>query len=226
MQRLLTKVAERIWVADIAHGFFGLQLGTRMTVVRLSSGALLLHSPIRATPALRTEIDQLGQINHIVCSNMFHHMFAGEWTSAYPDALLHGPAKLRKKRRDLRFEADLSEIPHPDWKNDLVPITIAGSLVRETVLFHPASKTLISSDLIENFSSHTHAPTRIYLRLGGMLGKAGWHPMMRLVYVNRKAARASIERILALPFERVIIAHGDIITTNARDTVREGLAWL
>jgi hypothetical protein len=221
----LAKVADDIWVADIPHSFIGLQLGTRMTVVRLSSG-LLLHSPIPMTAALQANIDALGVVKHIVCPNVFHHVYAGEAVRAYPDALLHGPAKLAKKRRDLHFDVVLSEIPHPDWNDELMPITIAGSIVGETVLFHPASRTLVTSDLVENFRDHSHTPTRVYLRLGGLLGKPGWHPMMRLVYVNRKAARASVERILALPFERVTLAHGDIITGNARETVRQGLSWL
>ena len=187
---------------------------------------MLLHSPIPITEALRTAIDLIGPVNHIVCPNMFHHMHAGGAVGVYPGALLHGPPKLHKKRRDLRFHARLSEVPHADWKDDLVPITIQGSIVRETVLFHPASKTLITSDLVENFKSHSHRPTRIYLRLGGLLGKAGWHPLMRLLYLNRRAARASVDSILALPFERVVVAHGDVIATNARETVREGIKWL
>jgi hypothetical protein len=226
MPNPLTQLAEAIWVADIPHSFVGLQLGTRMTAVRLSSGDVLLHSPIPITEALRTAIDLIGPVKHIVCPNMFHHMHAARVVGVYPGALLHGPKKLHRKRRDLRFHAALSELPHADWKSDLVPITIQGSIVRETVLFHPASRTLITSDLVENFKSHSHRLTRIYLRLGGLLGKAGWHPLMRLLYLDRKAARISVDRILALPFERVVIAHGDVIAINARETVREGLKWL
>jgi hypothetical protein len=222
----LRAVAHEVWVADSPHRFVGLHIGTRMTVVRLSDGRLLLHSPIALSPALEPAIRELGEVAHIVCPNLFHHVYAGEVARAFPAAQLHGPARLHRKRRDLTFASALSESPHPDWAADLVPITIDGSLLRETVFYHPASRTLVSSDLVENFAGSDHALTRLYLRLGGILGKVSWHPLLRPVYYGRKAARSSIERILDLPFETAIIGHGDVITRDARSSVRSGLSWL
>jgi hypothetical protein len=222
----LRAVAQDVWVAESPHRFVGLHIGTRMTVVRLSNGRLLLHSPIALSPALEQAIRELGEVGHVVCPNLFHHVYAGDVVRAFPAAQLHGPARLHRKRRDLSFASALSETPHPDWAADLVPITIEGSLLRETVLFHPASRTLISSDLVENFAGSDHALTRLYLRLGGILGKVSWHPLLRPLYYRRAKARADVERILDLPFETVIIGHGDIITRDARSSVRSGLAWL
>ena len=197
-----------------------------MTVVRLSNGRLLLHSPIALSPDLVRAITELGEVGHIVCPNLFHHVYADEAIRAFPGAQLHGPAKLHRKRRDLRFDSVLSESPHADWAADLVPITIDGSLLRETVFYHPASRTLISSDLVENFAGSDDTVTRLYLRLGGILGKVSWHPLLRPVYYGRKKARASVDRILDLPFENVIVGHGDLITRDARSSLRSGLAWL
>ncbi|WP_428310386.1 DUF4336 domain-containing protein [Hydrocarboniphaga sp.] len=222
----LTQLAENLWISSIPHQFMVLHIGTRMTVVRLSSGDLLLHSPIALSGDLRRAIDALGPVKHIVCPNMFHHSYAGEVLRAYPGAKLYGPAKLQKKRPDLKFTATLSDTPPADWNGELLPTTIAGSLMAETVLYHVASRSLITSDLVENFHDNAHAFTRWYLKAGGILGKVGWHPLLRLVYVNRRKARASLEQILALPFDRVIVAHGDIITTDARETLRQGMSWL
>ena len=222
----LRAVAQDLWVAEHPHRFIGLHVGTRMTVVRLSNGRLLLHSPISLSPDVEQAIRDLGEVAHIVCPNLFHHVYAGEVARAFPGAQLHGPAKLHRKRGDLRFDGVLSESPHPDWAGDLVPITIEGSLLRETVFYHPASRTLITSDLVENFAGSDDAVTRLYLRLGGILGKVSWHPLLRPVYYRRKKARASVNRILDLPFENVIIGHGDLITRDARSSLRTGLAWL
>jgi hypothetical protein len=197
-----------------------------MTVVRLASGRLLLHSPIAMPPALIEAVGALGEVGHVVCPNLFHHVYAGDAVRAFPGAQLHGPARLHRKRRDLRFDGALSETPHPDWAADLVPITIEGSLLRETVFYHPASRTLITSDLVENFAGSDDAVTRLCLRLGGILGKVSWHPLLRPVYYRRGKARASVERILELPFDSVIIGHGDLITRDARSSLRTGLSWL
>jgi hypothetical protein len=33
--------------------------------------------------------------------------------------MLHGPAALQSKRKDLHFDAVLTDQPHPDWRGDL-----------------------------------------------------------------------------------------------------------
>lgn len=219
-------IVENIWTVRAPQSFLGLHVGTQMTIVRLSGGGLLLHSPIPITPELKARIDALGPVQHIVCPNSFHHLHAGSAIKAWPQAKLHGPEALQRKRRDLRFDAVFGEAPHPDWADEMIGITIAGSLLGETVLYHKASKTLITVDLIENFSHHDHMPTRWYLRLGGIYGRVGWHRLLRVVYVNRRKARASMQRILALDFERVLVAHGDNIEHEAHRVIRDGLGWL
>ncbi|MGH9806453.1 MAG: hypothetical protein ACRD9W_04205, partial [Terriglobia bacterium] len=53
----------------------------RMTVIRIASGQLMLHSPCQITPAIANEISALGQVAHIVAPGNFHHLnrpgFAG-----------------------------------------------------------------------------------------------------------------------------------------------------
>jgi hypothetical protein len=226
MMPTLQPFAQNIWTALAPHAFMGLHVGTRMTVIRLSSGKLLLHSPIPLKSELRAAIDALGPVAHIVCPNQFHHMYAAEAVMAYPQATLHGPAALQRKRKDLRFGAVLTDQPHPDWRDDLELLTIEGCMLGETIFYHRATRTLIACDLVENFHQSTHWLTRNYLRLGGVLGRVGWHPLLRIAYRDRKRARACVDRVLAWPFERVALAHGELLTENAHASVREGLAWL
>jgi hypothetical protein len=222
----LLPIVDNIWTVRAPQTFVGLHVGTQMTLVKLSGGGLLLHSPIPITPELKVQIDAIGPVTHIICPNLFHHLHAGSALVAWPQAKLHGPEKLQRKRKDLRFDAVFGEAPHPDWANDLTGITIDGSLLGETVLYHKASKTLITVDLVENISHCSHTPTRWYLKLGGIYGRAGWHPLLRATYLNRRKARASMQRILALPFERVLVAHGDNIDADAHRVIRDGLRWL
>jgi hypothetical protein len=42
-----------------------------------------------------------------------HHLFLGEWKAAYPDARLFAAACLRRRRKDLAFDADLGDAPDP-----------------------------------------------------------------------------------------------------------------
>jgi hypothetical protein len=60
----------------------------------------------------------------------------------------------------------------------------------------------------------------------GLEGKITWGGPYRLLYRNRKAARACIDRLLEWPFERVVIAHGDLILRDAHESIARGMAWL
>lgn len=119
------------------------------------------------------------------------------WTvAAYPQAILHAPYALRNKRKDLPLAADLSDTPHPDWSTDLAPLVIRGCVPQETVFFHQPSRTRITSDLVENFKSSPHWLTRMYLKVCGLEGKITWGKPYRLLYRDRQAARACIDRLL------------------------------
>ncbi len=57
----MRNVDRDLWVAEQPLRFGLLELGTRMTVIRLADASLLLHSPIGLSPALRAQLDELGE---------------------------------------------------------------------------------------------------------------------------------------------------------------------
>ena len=63
-----------------------------------------------------------------------------------------------------------------------------------------------------------------------LLGFIAPHPSTpsdwRSSFVNRRAARAALARVLAWPIERVVIAHGVLPTADGAAFVQRALAWL
>jgi hypothetical protein len=214
-----------VWVADAPQTFLGLHVGTRMTVVRLRSGGLWVHSPIELTDEIRGAIDDLGPVEHVVAPNLYHHLRIGEFAATYPTAQIHGAPGLAKKRPDLSFHTELSDGAAP-WGDELEAIQMGGTMLRETVFVHPASRSLVATDLVENFETSEHFFTRMYLKLGGIHGKVGVSRPLRLVYRDRKRARADLERILERDFWRLVMCHGQIIDRDGRDKLRSAYAWL
>lgn len=212
-----------IWTARAPLRFLSFAIGARMTIVRLPDGGVLLHSPMALDDTLRAEIDAIGPVRHVVCPNVFHHLYAAPALAAYPAAKLHAPPELGRKRRDLRIDHPLGDTT---WDGALTPVGIGGSMLKETVFFHPASGTLISADLLEYFEQCDEAWTRTYLRAAGVYQRATWNRLLRFVYRDRKAARRDIDRLLELPVDRITIGHGDVIAKDARDVLRNGFAWL
>jgi hypothetical protein len=162
----------------------------------------------------------------VVAPNLYHHMYAGPCLDAWPGARLHGAPGLARKRRDLHFESELGDAPPPAWADDLDQTLIRGTLLHETVFLHRASRTLVSSDLVENFATSDHWPTRVYLKLAGIHGRPGLSRMLRLLFRDRRAARAGIDRVLAWDFDRIVLAHGDVIERGGKDVLRATYTWL
>lgn len=224
----MISVADGLWtVYEPEFRMLGLKLGTRMTIVRLPQGTLVLHSPIAISSALASAIEALGQVGHIVAPNLYHHVYAGEAQKRWPEAKLHGASGLNRKRRDLRVDSVLGKDPvSADWQGALTPVTIHGCLLGETVLVHAPSRTVISADLFENFLEMDHTPTRLYLQASGVWQKPGWGRFLRVLYRDHRAARQSVDALLEHDFEGAIIAHGTPVKHGAKDAVRQTFQFL
>jgi hypothetical protein len=222
----LLSIGEEIWCAERPLRFFLVEMGTRMTVVRLEDGGLLVHSPVGLDADLREEVDALGPVRAIVAPSRFHHLFVPEWMEAYPAARAWACPGLPEKRPDVRWHGVLSDEADPTWAADLGQIFFgARALENEVVFFHERSKTLVSSDLVFNLSSHDSWFTRTIAWLAGNHAP-GTTLIERVLLRDRAAGRAQVERMLAWNFERLLIAHGPPVMTGARDVLRRAYAWL
>jgi len=216
-----------LWIADAPLRFLGLEVGARMTVVRLPGSGLLLHSPVRATPELLREVAALGWVAYLLAPNRLHHLFVADWQRACATARLHVAPGLETKRADLDVDGVLGDTPEPGWSAVLDQVRVDGlPFANEVVFFHRPSATLIASDLAFNIGAGSPLLTRLAFRLGGSYGRLGPTLLERLLVVDRAAFRRSLERILAWPFQRVVVAHGAVAERGGREQLVRGYAWL
>ena len=215
MAEPLRQLAENLWVVDRPQSFYALPVGTRMTVMRLSGERLLLHSPVALDRDLRAQLDALGPVRFAVAPNRLHHLYAGEVARAYPDARLWVAPGLPDKRPDLVFAAVLTDVAPEEWRGEV-----------DQVFFQRATRTLLLCDLAFNFGPSAATPTRFLMKLIRSYGRLGPSKLDPLLIRDRRAARESLERILAWDFDRVIVSHGDVLETGGHAILREGYAWL
>ena len=220
-------VAENLWVVERPQTFYGLPVGTRMTVIRLTSGRLLLHSPVALDSDLRPELDRIGRVAYAVAPNRVHHLYAGDVAKAYPGTRLWIAPGLERKRPDLRYVDVLGDEAPVEWRDEVAQTFFRGRpYENEVVFFHRASRTLILCDLAFNIGPRNAAITRWLMWLIRSYGRFGPSKLDPWLIRDRTAARASLERILEWDFDRVIVAHGEIVQAGARAALREGYAWL
>ncbi|MEO8603940.1 MAG: DUF4336 domain-containing protein [bacterium] len=223
----LRELDQNIWVADRRQRFYGLEVGTRMTVIRLADGSLLLHSPVALKADLRRALDAIGPVRFTVAPNRVHHLYAGTVAEAYPQSRLWVGPGLERKRPDLQFVAVLGDEAPAEWRDQVDQVFFRGRpYENEVVFFHRASRTLILCDLAFNFGPRSAAPTRVLMKLLRSYGRFGPSTLDPWLIRDRQAARQSLERILAWDFDRVVVAHGDVLERGGHAALSQGYAWL
>lgn len=232
----LKPVAENVWIVDgpvIGFGPAGLKMPfpTRMSVVRLADGRLFIHSPTRLPSALKAEIDALGSVAFVVAPNRIHYWWVPDWRQAYPDARVWLAPRIRAQAGGrIDFEAfDLGGETGYPWDEALATLAVAGDYMTEFVFFHRASRTLILTDLIENFEPTKLGPVlRLLTWLGGVRDPDGQMPRdMRLTYrAHRAALKRAVERMIAWAPVRVILAHGRWYDRDGAAELKRAFRWL
>jgi hypothetical protein len=222
----LERLADDLWVVTTPLPIIVGDIGARMTVVRLRGGELLLHSPVELEPALKEAIDAVGRVRWIVGPSRVHHLFLLDWTNAYRDAELCGAPGLPAKRRDLRFAHVIGDAPLEAWRGQVDEHLFAGAPgMSEVVFFHPASRTLILTDLCFNRRPEDPDRARVFHWLVGARG-FGPHLVIRLAIRDKRAAARSVARILEWDFDRVIVSHGAVLEHGGRAAFEKAFAYL
>lgn len=218
----------QIWLCLYPVKYAGLSFSSRMTVFRLSDGKVLLHSPCHINASLKQAIEEIGEVAYIAAPGSYHYLHVPSAQQAFPAAETYLCPGIEQKRPEMHFDWLLGDHAPSAWAGELEQVLVRGArFMWEVAFYHRAGKTLILVDLVENIGDETEG-------VGWGLKfwwKAVFHmwnnpkpaPEYQMGWKDKEAARESLERILAWDFERVIIAHGDLIEEDARAVVRK--AW-
>ena len=165
---------------------------TRMTVIRLTGGKLFIHSPTQLTPELKGEIEAIGTPSWIIGPNRIHYWSIPDWRRAFPAAEIWLAPRIREQAKGrIDFPAaDLAGTGEHPWDGEIATLPIEGSYMTEVEFFHRASKTLILTDLIENFEPAKLSGffMRFLTWAGGVQDPDGQMPRdMRFTFSRREA---------------------------------------
>lgn len=228
----LRQLDRDLYCIDHDLRLFGVCLGTRTSIVRLADGSLALHGPGSITPDDAAAIDALGEVSALIAPNLMHHMFLPAAQTRWPRAQLIAPSRLARKQPSLRLDITLS---HGDASRKL-PDSLAGSLeplyaagmpaLDEYAWLHAGSGTLILTDLAFNVRAPQPLWTRLFMHANGGWDHFGPTRILRSSIKDPAAARSSIAALLSRDFDRVIVAHGSVYDSGAREALRRSYQWL
>jgi len=215
----MLEIAPGVHTTDRSLRFLGLEVGTRMTVLQLSGG-LLIHSPVDIPPESLTD---LGDPRWVLAPNKLHHLFVGPWSEAGLDTW--ACRGLPEKRPDVRFTGVVETGTHPFGPDVEVVALSCFSFSNEVVLFHKPSKTLLVTDLLFNLSPAAPWPTRAAMWCACAYPGCS-SSLLERVGMNRALARQELGAILEFDFERIILSHGDVVQSEARQAFAHAYRWL
>jgi len=126
---------------------------------------------------------------------------------------------------------DLSQypvVPTPGpWEDELQSWFIDGlPVLSETVWFHENTGTLLLTDLLFCFGTNNTGLAKLVARLLGVYDRLGMSLTMKLMTKDKQALRRSIEPLLLLPVQRIVLAHDQIIEEQSTIRLKEAFEWL
>lgn len=222
----LRNLAPDLWDVEV-HQQKGLHLRNRMVIARLPSGGLWLHSPVPLHDKLARDVEALGTIEHLVAPNKWHHQYLRAAKERWPQAKVWGAPGLQEKVKRLPIDQELDDSAEP-WGETIHSALIRGfPKVEETVFLHRPSRTLICCDSLFNVQEEHHWLTRSFYKFSRIFRRVamnerfwkGWRK-------DATAAQTSVRRILDWDFDRITMAHGEVIETSGHPQMENAMQWL
>jgi hypothetical protein len=234
----LKPVTDDVWIVDGPLIEFGppllrMPFPTRMSIIRIGR-QLFIHSPTPLTAGLKAEIAAVGEPAWIIGPNRIHYWWIPEWCEAYPDAVPYLAPRIIDQAGDRLDQVShrchqLDDRSGYPWDAAIDTLPVHGSYMSEIVFFHRPSRTLVLTDMIENFEpKKLGLLSRVLTWLGGAQHPDGKMPRdMRLTYRARAAdLRVAVDTMIGWDPARIILAHGRWYERGGADELRRAFRWL
>lgn len=201
----------------------GVYIPLRSVLVTTPSGNILI-SPIEFTGEQLDSIQSQGDVIAIVAPSAFHNNWLVQAKNRFRRAELWGVAGLEKRNPAVHCDKLFTRDAWP-YEAELIPLPLAAvEAMNEVVLLHRESKSLIVMDLVFNIKKPKGLLGPLIFRLFDTYKKLAVSKMFAGKITDKAAFKKSIETVLSMDFERLVMAHGEIIASGAKPRLREAFA--
>ena len=221
---MLTSIAPDLWSFDYQVDMGPLTLPARTCVLRFPRG-LMLISPGPLGEPVCAALSELGEVSALVAPNLYHNIHLPAAMAQFPQASVYAPAGIEKRNQKIAPTgfSNLAEL-NEGWTG-LRAIPIEGvPKLAETAFYHEPSKSLLVTDLAFNIENPKGFGMWVMFNLFGTYKRFYRSRLINLLTKDKAALRRSLERLLELDFERVVMAHGSVVEERAKERFRVALA--
>ncbi|MEP6861930.1 MAG: hypothetical protein ABJE66_14985 [Deltaproteobacteria bacterium] len=214
---MLEQLEDNLWRAEARVP--KMPLHRVMTVAKLASGGLVVHSAI-ALPDY-AELDALGAVKFIVVPNGWHRMDAKAYVERYPEAKVLAPPGSKKKiSKVVPVTGELSDLVD----RDVALTTVAGTKDLEALMTVRSGErtTLVFTDAIFNMPHKTGFQGFVLKHVMGSSGGPRVSRIGKMFMVKDKPAfAAQLEQLAARGVTRVVVSHHEVISVDAAGALRD-----
>lgn len=197
----------------------------KMTVFRLSSGDIAVHSAIAMDEAGMAALEAIGPPSWILVPNSLHGSDASWYGERYPSARVLVPAAKRTTlfERVSRIDGSLDDDWPESLQGELAIVPLHGTRIGEIAFVHLPSRTLVLTDAVFNYrGKDLPLLARLFMRANRAYGRFGPSRIFTsFVIDDRDAFLGSIDALLEYDFDRVIMSHGRILATGGKSAMRD-----
>lgn len=212
-------LADNLWMKRFPLTTGGMAIGRNVSLIRLESGKLIIHSSAPFSPENISAIDDVGTPTWLVDATNFHDTHCQDGAEAFPDIPYLVPDGFKASKsvetRPL--------LPSPDeWEQEVEVIPVEGMpKINEHVFYLRKSKALVLCDLVfhltEDFDSRTRGIFRFF---SGSKSPLANTRLFRFFIRDSKAFGKSIQKILSLDFEILVMGHGEPILEGGQQKLQ------
>ena len=218
----MEQVAENLWSLQFPLRLLGANMQRHVTIIRLESGAVVVHSTGPFTKADVDAVSALGRVGWVADVMLRHETFSKEGKAAFPAAVFLGPAGFSK---EAGFPVE-GLLPAPaEWGSELRVIRLDGRpSMEEHAFFHAPSRTLIVADLLFNPDPAESWWTRLLVSLvAGRKDGPGVSRAVRVAMKDKAGFQKSLAEVRGWDFDRIIVGHGSMVPTGGKAQFDEAL---
>jgi len=195
-----------------------LNLPLRSTGVILSSETVLI-SPIRCVKDLSIHYS----VTQLISPNLFHWIYLKKAKEVFPEAKIWALSGLHRKTQKINPDYFLDKDFWPFGEELSLHWIMGMPKFNEFVFFHKKSKTLIVTDLFFNLSGHFSFIESLILRALGTYQRFAVSKLFLTQVKDRKKFQESLNNILEIDFENIVMAHGNKVIGNGKALVKSTL---
>jgi hypothetical protein len=206
----IVRLADNLW--RVEGSLPKMSLRRTMTVVSLSTGELVLHSPIALRSEAMAELEALGTIAFAILPNAGHRLDIAAYHARYPKLRFFVPTSGVAETREAVPGASVESIDAFPMDPAVRFETLDGvkdGAEAAMIVRSPDGATVVLCDTVHNMDRKHDPLGFIMTALMGNAGRPRVSRAVRLFYISDNAAfRAHLERLARLPeLTRFIVAH-------------------